>query len=107
MLHSIYGFTRISAGRVSVAGRDVTRLPPERKLASCRIAYILQDSSLFPDMTVSENLLMGGYLLRRPAARASRGAPAGQVSAPGRSAAITAPRCSPAASGACSRSPAR
>ena len=71
VLHSIYGFTRISAGRVSVAGRDVTRLPPERKLASCRIAYILQDSSLFPDMTVSENLLMGGYLLGRPAARAA------------------------------------
>ncbi len=67
VLHSIYGFTRITGGRVVVAGRDVTRLPPERKLAACGIAYVLQDSSLFPDMTVTENLLMGGFLLDRPA----------------------------------------
>ena len=26
------------------------------------IAYILQDNSVFPDMTVEENLLMGGYI---------------------------------------------
>lgn len=29
------------------------------------IAYILQDNSVFPDMTVEENLIMGGYLLDR------------------------------------------
>jgi len=67
VLHSIYGFTRISAGRIVVGGRDITGLPPERKLRTCGIAYVLQDSSLFPDMTVTENLLMGGYLLARPA----------------------------------------
>jgi len=26
------------------------------------IAYILQDNSVFPDMTVEENLLMGGFI---------------------------------------------
>merc|ERR1711965_941236 len=26
------------------------------------VAYILQDNSVFPDMTVEENLLMGGYI---------------------------------------------
>lgn len=31
------------------------------------IAYILQDTSVFPDMTVAENLWMGGYLLDSPA----------------------------------------
>jgi len=30
-----------------------------------RIAYILQDNSVFPDMTVEENLLMGGFLMDR------------------------------------------
>ena len=30
------------------------------------IAYILQDKSIFPDMTVEENLWMGGYLKDRP-----------------------------------------
>jgi branched-chain amino acid transport system ATP-binding protein len=67
VLHSIHGFTRIGAGRVVVDGRDVTRLPPQKKLKSCGIAYILQDSSVFPNMTVEENLLMGGYLLPHPA----------------------------------------
>jgi branched-chain amino acid transport system ATP-binding protein len=72
VLHSVYGFTNITAGDISVAtggGRhDITRLGPERKLKDARIAYILQDKSVFPDMTVEENLLMGGYLLDSRAA---------------------------------------
>jgi branched-chain amino acid transport system ATP-binding protein len=77
VLHSVYGFTRITAGEISVAGagntrHDITRLGPERKLKDARIAYILQDKSVFPDMTVEENLLMGGFLLEsRAAARAA------------------------------------
>jgi branched-chain amino acid transport system ATP-binding protein len=67
VLHSIYGFTRIYAGEVLVgeegARRDITRLTPDRKLRDARIAYILQDKSVFPEMTVEENLLMGGFLL--------------------------------------------
>ncbi|MGE5617159.1 MAG: ABC transporter ATP-binding protein [Bacillota bacterium] len=67
VLHSIFGFTRIFGGAIHVglgsARRDITRLTPERKLREARIAYILQDKSVFPDMTVEENLLMGGFLL--------------------------------------------
>ena len=65
VLHSVYGFTRIYGGNISVDGgkRDITRLTPDRKLKDARVAYILQDKSVFPDMTVEENLLMGGYLL--------------------------------------------
>ncbi len=63
ILHSIYGFTNISGGQISVGGSDVTRMSPNEKLKSAGIAYILQDNSVFPDMTVEENLLMGGYLL--------------------------------------------
>lgn len=63
VLHSIFGFTKISSGRVAVAGRDVTTLSPSEKLRDAGVAYILQDNSVFPDMTVEENLLMGGYLL--------------------------------------------
>jgi branched-chain amino acid transport system ATP-binding protein len=37
-------------------------LSPAEKLKSVGIAYILQDNSVFPDMTVEENLLMGGYI---------------------------------------------
>ncbi|MCZ6610009.1 MAG: ABC transporter ATP-binding protein [Alphaproteobacteria bacterium] len=63
VLHSIYGFTRITGGTITVGGQDVTALSPSQKLQTAGIAYILQDNSVFPDMTVTENLLMGGYLL--------------------------------------------
>ena len=61
ILHSIYGFTNIFSGQIEINGKDITHLTPAEKLKSCGIAYILQDNSVFPDMTVEENLLMGGY----------------------------------------------
>jgi branched-chain amino acid transport system ATP-binding protein len=63
VLHSLYGFTRIISGTVVVSGQDVTRVPPNEKLKSSGVAYILQDNSVFPEMTVEENLLMGGFLM--------------------------------------------
>ncbi len=68
VLHSIYGFTRIWEGAIVLDGRDVTALTPNRKLKEAGIAYVLQDNSVFPDMTVEENLWLGGYLLADPAA---------------------------------------
>ncbi len=67
ILHSIYGFTNIFSGSISVDGVDVTRLTANQKLRDGGVAYILQDNSVFPDMTVEENLLMGGYLMPKPA----------------------------------------
>ena len=61
ILHSIYGFTNIFSGQIEIDGKEITNLTPAQKLKSCGIAYILQDNSVFPDMTVEENLLMGGY----------------------------------------------
>jgi branched-chain amino acid transport system ATP-binding protein len=66
VLHSIYGFSRIMSGVISVRGRDVTRMPANEKLQSAGVAYILQDSSVFPEMTVEENVLLGGFLKNRP-----------------------------------------
>ena len=63
VLHSIYGFTDIRSGKITVAGREVGRLAPNEKLRDAGIAYVLQDNSVFPDMTVEENLLLGGYLM--------------------------------------------
>ena len=62
ILHSIYGFTNIFSGQIENEGKEITHLSPAEKLKSCGIAYILQDNSVFPDMTVEENLLMGGYI---------------------------------------------
>src|SRR3954463_15513856 len=66
VLHSIYGFTRINAGTIRAGGRDITRLSSNQKLKLAGVAYILQDNSVFPDMSVEENLWMGGYLMVRP-----------------------------------------
>jgi branched-chain amino acid transport system ATP-binding protein len=63
VLHSIFGFTNIYSGTVTVAGEDVTRLKPFQKLSQAGVAYILQDNSVFPGMTVEENLWMGGFLM--------------------------------------------
>ena len=68
ILHSIFGFTDIFAGRVVIGGKEVTAMSPKDKLRRAGVAYILQDNSVFPDMTVEENLWMGGYLADSPAA---------------------------------------
>jgi len=62
ILHSIYGFTNIFSGKIEMDGKEITKLSPAEKLKTVGIAYILQDNSVFPDMTVEENLLMGGYI---------------------------------------------
>ena len=62
ILHSIYGFTNIFSGQIEIEGKEITNLSPAEKLKSVGIDYILQDNSVFPDMTVEENLLMGGYI---------------------------------------------
>ena len=62
VLHSIYGFTNIMGGHIKMAGSDISGMSPNQKLKKAGIAYILQDNSVFPDMTVEENMLMGGFL---------------------------------------------
>jgi len=73
VLHSIFGFTNIFSGTISTeqdgTSLDVTRLSSNEKLRSAGIAYILQDKSVFPGMTVEENLWLGAYLMSRNAAK--------------------------------------
>jgi multiple sugar transport system ATP-binding protein len=47
----------VSAGRIRIGGRDVTKLQP----AACDIAMVFQNYALYPHMTVRQNL---GYGLR-------------------------------------------
>jgi len=70
VLHAIFGFNRIFSGKILVGDRDnrqdVTALTSSQKLSRAGIAYILQDKSVFPGMTVEEKLWMGGYLMENP-----------------------------------------
>jgi branched-chain amino acid transport system ATP-binding protein len=63
LLKAIAGLIRPSAGTVTVMGVDVTGQPAE-KLARKGIAYVPQVANVFPDLTVRENLEMGGYSRR-------------------------------------------
>ena len=65
VLHAVFGFADVTGGSIQVGAKDVTRLASSRRLADAGVAYVLQDNSVFPDMTVEENLLMGGFLLHR------------------------------------------
>ena len=70
ILHAIFGFNNIFSGSVKIGDgdtkRDVTKMNAQSKLKEAGIAYILQDKSVFPGMTVEENLWMGGFLKDEP-----------------------------------------
>ena len=66
VLHSIYGFTNLMGGSITMNETDITALSSNERL-KFGVAYILQDNSVFPDMTVEENLWMGGFLMKDPA----------------------------------------
>lgn len=63
LLKAIAGVVRISAGQITIQGRDVTGLPPE-KLVRSGLAYVPQVANVFPSLTIRENLEMGGYVRR-------------------------------------------
>lgn len=66
LLKALYGFLRPMAGRVLLLGEDVTALSPQERLAM-GAAYVPQGRSVFPLMTVLENLELGAYLQPRRA----------------------------------------
>jgi branched-chain amino acid transport system ATP-binding protein len=61
VMKSIYGFADVFSGSVRFDGADVTGRAPKESLRS-GMSYVLQDSSVFPGMTVHENMLMGGFV---------------------------------------------
>jgi branched-chain amino acid transport system ATP-binding protein len=67
------GLLRPRAGRILVKGADVTGYSPQRMLAS-GVAHVLQGHSVFPEMTVAENVLLGGYTLKDKTVVAERAA---------------------------------
>jgi branched-chain amino acid transport system ATP-binding protein len=62
-LRTIMGSLRPWGGRVLLNGEDVTRLSPHSKAAR-GLVLVPEGRQLFPDMSVEENLEMGGYSQR-------------------------------------------
>ena len=61
VLRVISGLLAPTAGRVSLAGDDVTGWSP-RALLTRGLAHVPQERGLFPAMSVWDNVLMGGYI---------------------------------------------
>ncbi|MGE8943912.1 ABC transporter ATP-binding protein [Leptospira interrogans] len=57
-MNTISGFVRTAEGRISLAGTNITNLPPH-KIFKLGIAQVSQARDLFPDMTVEDNLRLG------------------------------------------------
>jgi len=55
LLELIAGFHIPDRGRILLNGVDVTRMPPEKR----GVGFVYQDYSLFPHMTVEENISFG------------------------------------------------
>ncbi|MEX2658353.1 MAG: ATP-binding cassette domain-containing protein [Acidimicrobiales bacterium] len=64
LLHAVAGFTPVTAGRVDVAGEEITTLRPDER-AAAGVAFVSGARPAFPDLTVRENLRVGGYLTHR------------------------------------------
>ncbi|HWE75074.1 MAG TPA: ABC transporter ATP-binding protein [Stellaceae bacterium] len=54
-LEAIAGFHPLSRGRIHIAGRDVTSLPPEQR----HVGFVVQNFGLFPHLSVAENIAIG------------------------------------------------
>src|SRR4051794_29204053 len=54
-LRLIAGLEMATAGSISIAGRDVTALPPAKR----GVSMVFQNYALFPHLSVAENILFG------------------------------------------------
>jgi len=57
LLRSIYGICDLYSGKITYRGEEITGLKPD-KLPDKGINYVPQDNSIFPSLTVFENLRM-------------------------------------------------
>ena len=57
LLRAVSGFVPVNSGKVSVAGRDITHAPPDKR----GMAMVFQSYALWPHMTTAQNL---GYGLK-------------------------------------------
>ncbi len=67
-LRIVAGFEATDTGSVWVGGRDVTRLPPDKRA----LGMVFQNYSLFPNMTVGENVAFGLRMRGQAAADRAR-----------------------------------
>ncbi|ABX36966.1 ABC transporter related [Delftia acidovorans SPH-1] len=70
LLMTVCGNPRASSGRISFEGEDITQLPSHHIMRK-GIAVSPEGRRIFSDLTVTDNLKMGGFFLDKPQIEAS------------------------------------
>lgn len=65
LLATLAGLLPVMEGSISVHGTDVTRVPAPES-ARLGVGYVPQEAAVFPDLSVMENLVLGGMIGDRP-----------------------------------------
>jgi len=68
LLKTIAGHVKLTKGQIHFMGQPIAGLPANR-VARMRIAYVPEELHLFVNMTVEDNLLMGGYTVKDKSAK--------------------------------------
>ncbi len=68
LLRAVSGLAPIVAGEVTLDGRPIHRQPPHR-ISRLGVAHIPQGRQIVPDLTVEDNLRLGGYRIARDRVR--------------------------------------
>jgi len=63
-LKAIFGFLRPNAGEILLEGESILDVPTHQRITK-GLAYIPQQPGVFKDMSVEENLELGGWTFRR------------------------------------------
>ena len=63
-LKAVFGFLRPNAGEILLEGESIIEVPTYERILK-GLAYIPQQPGVFKDMTVEENLELGGWTFRR------------------------------------------
>ncbi|MDQ0509627.1 ABC transporter ATP-binding protein [Ancylobacter amanitiformis] len=71
LLKTICGFLRRRGGAIAFDAADIGKLQPSQ-LAAHGIAYLMEGHSVFPGLTVEENLILGTWAFRKERARAKQ-----------------------------------
>jgi branched-chain amino acid transport system ATP-binding protein len=71
LLKAVFGYLRPRQGRVLLDDRDVTATPPHAMVQN-GISYSPQQPGVFGDMSVEENILLGGWVFRKDSQRLRR-----------------------------------
>jgi branched-chain amino acid transport system ATP-binding protein len=71
LLRSIQGLTKPWSGEVIFDGEDITSLAPE-KIVRRGLTLVPENKELFPNLSVHDNLVLGGYVFRSEGSAAEK-----------------------------------